>query len=218
MRIAYTGNFQPQHSTETHIAATLEDLGHQVTRLQENTTDPSELIDLCKGHDLFMFTRTWGNLVTLDHLRRLQQLNIPTVSLHLDLYVGLKREDGLDDEPFWRTDYVFTPDGDPRSAEVFERKGINHHYLKPGVYKPECTYGTYRPELAHDVVFVGGGIEYAHPEWPYRRQLVRWLMDNYAGYISNMPPVPRFGKYGHPQRVMRNQDLNDLYASAKVRS
>lgn len=225
MKIAYVGNFQPQHSTETHLAATLEDLGHEVTRIQEN--DPHlpgapGLIDRCRGHDLFLFTRTWGTLVTLDHLNQLSQLGIPSASYHLDLYVGLKREDGLENDPFWRTDYVFTPDGDPHSAEVFKRKNINHYYMKPGVFKPECVLGNYKPELAHDVVFVGGGIEYAHKEWPYRRQLVQWLMDNYKGMststtIDRLDVVrPRFGKYGHPQRVMRNQDLNDLYASAKV--
>src|SRR2546425_6987535 len=26
----------------------------------------------------------------------------------------------------------------------------------------------------------------------------------------------RFGKYGHPQQTIRNQELNDLYASAKI--
>lgn len=207
MKLAYVGNFSQPHCTEVHLAATLEDMGHKVTRLQENTTDAGQLVDLCRGHDLFLFTRTWGNLVTLDHLKQIEALGIPTVSYHLDLYVGLKREDGLDNDPFWRTQYVFTPDGDPHSAEVFKRKGINHFYMKPGVYKPECEYGTYRPELAHDVVFVGGGLEYMHPEWPYRRKLVHWLMNTYGS---------RFGKYGHPQRVMRNQDLNDLYASAKV--
>lgn len=207
MRVAYVGNFSQPHCTEVHLAATLEDLGHSVTRLQENNTDSSRLVDLCRGHDLFLFTRTWGNLVTLDHLRQLEALGIPTASYHLDLYVGLKREDGLDKDPFWRTQYVFTPDGDPRSAEVFRRKGINHHYVKPGVYQPECEYGRPRPGLMHDVIFVGGGVEYMHPEWPYRRQLVQWLMDTYG---------ERFGKYGHPQRVMRNQELNDLYSSAKV--
>lgn len=222
MKVAYVGNFTQQHCTEVHIAATLQDLGHTVTRIQENGTDPSALIDLCRGHDLFLFTRTWGNLVTLDHLKQLDELGIPTVSYHLDLYVGLQREDGLDADPFWRTKYVFTPDGDPHSAEVFKRKAINHYYMKPGVYKAECEYGIRRLALAHDVVFVGGGIEYMHPEWPYRRQLVQWLMDNYAGispdlYVFDRAKAPpRFGKYGHPQRVMRNQDLNDLYASAKV--
>lgn len=219
MRIAYVGNFEPRHSTETHIAATLEYLGHEVMRLQENDPATTSWLDsrVARGEtDLFLFTRTWGDTVTLQHLARLKDLGIPTVSYHLDLYVGLQREDGLDNDPFWRTQYVFTPDGDPHSAEVFKRKAINHYYMKPGVYKAECGYGHPRPNLMHDVAFVGGGIEYMHPEWPYRRELVQWLMENYDAMTANTPPVPRFGKYGHPQRVMRNQDLNDLYSSAKV--
>lgn len=216
MKIAYVGNFTQAHCTEVHIAATLENMGHTVSRIQENDTEAANLIYLCRDHDLFLFTRTWGNLVTLDHLSQLEELGIPTVSYHLDLYVGLQRAEGLQRDPFWRTKYVFTPDGDPRSATVFKAHGINHYYMKPGVCKLECDYGTYRPALAHDVTFVGGGIEYMHPEWPYRRQLVQWLMDNYPGSVTPQSLTSRFGKYGHPQRVMRNQDLNDLYASAKV--
>lgn len=223
MKIAYVGNFSQAHCTEVHLAATLVYLGHEVVLLQENDQHPATLSNNVKGigHvDLFLWTRTWTGHVSLEDLKAIHDYGIPTVSYHLDLYVGLQREDGLDNDPFWRTDYVFTPDGDPRSAEVFKRKGINHHYMKPAVYKPECYYGDYKPELAHDVVFVGGGIEYMHPEWPYRRQLVQWLIDNYQGATtrwnkSNLP-VSRFGKYGHPQQVMRNKDLNDLYASAKI--
>lgn len=226
MRIMMVGNFTQPHCSEVHWAATLEDLGHQVTRQQENALQAgSQLPELVRGHDLFLWVRTWPGLVTDADLRAIRKLGIPSVNLHLDLFVGLQREDGLDTDPRWRCDYVFTADGDPHSQEVFEAHGINHHWLQPGVYKAECEYGTYRPELAHDVVFVGGGIEYMHPEWPYRRQLVQWLMDNYSGQTvvwteKTTPPidhtVARFGKYGNPQRVMRNQDLNDLYASAKV--
>lgn len=225
MKIAYVGNFSQRHCTEVHIAATLEDMGHEVLRLQEDqVVDHWPYLLVTSDTDLFLYTRTWG-AVSRGALEDIKTHGIPTASYHLDLYVGLQREDGLDTDPFWQTDYVFTPDGDPRSAEVFKRKGINHHYIKPGVYKPECVPGIYKPELAHDVTFVGGGLEYMHLEWPYRHQLVRWLMDNYSGTqttalsLQGTWPntiIPRFGKYGHPQRVMRNQDLNDLYASAKI--
>lgn len=36
MLIGYCGNFKPSHSTETHLARTLEQAGHQVARLQED--------------------------------------------------------------------------------------------------------------------------------------------------------------------------------------
>lgn len=222
MRIAYVGNFTQSHCTEVHIAKTLRDMGHTVIELQENGVHPSRLIKQVEGSDLFLFTRTWGGLVNSDHLRQLRKLGIPSASYHLDLYYGISRQAAVEADAFWATDHVFTPDGSPEAAEFFKSKNFNHHYLKPGVFKAECVPGTRRPELAHDVVFVGSGNSYSHKEWPYRGQLVQWLVDNYGGWTTSttleMTDVPRlrFGKYGHPERTMRNQDLNDLYASAKV--
>lgn len=208
MRIAFVGNFSQPHCSEVHWAATFEDLGHSVTRIQENQIVGDSLLQLVAGHDLFFWVRTWPGFVTHDHLRKVRELGIMSVNYHLDLFVGLQRQDGLDNDPRWRCDYVFTPDGDPASQAIFESKGINHHYIRPGVFKPECEFGNMRPELVNDVTFVGGGVDYGHfREWPYRRQLVTWLKNTYG---------PRYSKYGHPEPTMRNQDLNDLYASAKV--
>ena len=213
MLIAYVGNYNAAHTTENHIAATLELLGHTVKRLQEDAVTPVELTKQIQNEDwdLFLFTRTWGDLVTLDHLALLRERKIPSASYHLDLYIGLKREDGLDNDPFWRTDYVFTPDGDPASAEVFKAKGINHFYMKPGVFEDECYL---RFEVAkYDVLFVGTGgdpdhpRQYGHPEWGYRGQLIKWLRETYKD---------RFSKFGDPDPTIRNAELNQLYASSKV--
>jgi|GEM_PF-1830786 len=218
MNICYVGNFTQKHCTEVHLAATLEDLGHEVARLQENELTPNWVADYLRSHivDLVLYTRTWGETVTLEHLAQLRERKIPTASYHLDLYIGLKREDGLDDDPFWRTDFVFTPDGDTASAEVFKAKGINHYYMKPGVFKPEC-YMAERSQIFDepilDVVFVGGGEatgiepQYGHKEWPYRGQLIKFLRDTYS---------ERFIKKGHPQETVRNEKLNWLYANSKV--
>jgi hypothetical protein len=213
MRVAYCGNFQPsvraedRFSTEWHIAQTLRGLGHVVIQIQENGVHPSRVLGQCEEADLFLFTRTWGQTINMDHIRGLRAAGIPSASLHLDLYVGLRRQAQIEGDAFWATDYVFTPDGSSEAAEFFASKGINHHYLKPGVFKPECGDGKPRPELAHEVAFVGGGANYGHPEWPYRRQLVKWLQQSYGA---------RYGKYGYPEPTMRGQDLNDLYASATV--
>lgn len=213
LKIAYVGNFTQRHCTEVHLAATLELLGHEVERIQENDTRQDDFTERCETSpwDMFLFTRTWNCLVTLDHLDILSRRAIPSVSYHLDLYVGLKREDGLDDDPFWRTDYVFSPDGDPLSQIVFETKGINHFYMRPGVFKPECEMLTVPFE--NDVCFVGGGErtggknEYGHSEWPYRGQLLSWLEDTYG---------ERYDKYGYPHETVRNERLNYVYASHKV--
>lgn len=213
MRIAFVGNFSQRHCTEVHLALTLEDLGHEVIRLQEDGYTSYELHDRLDQmyFDLFLFVRTWGNTVTLQHLENLRRRGITSASYHLDLYVGLSREAGIDSDPFWSTDYVFTPDGSDQAKEVFQRKGINHYYIKPGVFKDECIIYNKTEDL--DVVFVGGGSatgephQYGHSEWPYRGQLIKFLQDTYGD---------RFHKFGWPERTVRNEELNQLYANAKV--
>lgn len=219
MKIAYVGNFTQRHCTEVHLAFTLEQLGHEVIRLQENELTKDWVSKLPSDTDMVMYTRTWGGYVTLGDLEQLRERKIPTVSYHLDLYVGLSRkylhedktlEEVLQTDPFWRTDFVFTPDGDPKSAEVFRKNNVNHYYMKAGVFEPECyIYGEQHPEI--DVLFVGGGDTpgsphaYGHPEWNYRNELIQWLKNTYKD---------RFTKFGHPQETIRNNELNMLYYNA----
>lgn len=210
MKIAYVGNFSLDFTTETHLAKTLEKLGHEVVRIQETPTRTNDFwTNEVFGCDMFLFTRTWGRMVTLGDLATIKQHGIPSVSYHLDLYVGLQRVEAIDQDPFWRTDYVFTADGDPESQKFFEGKGINHHWLMPAVYEDECTMLKPNDDqaLQGDVIFVGGGAEYGHPEWSYRHDLVKFLGETYGN---------RYRKYGHPQRLVRGNDLNQLYANSKI--
>lgn len=206
-KILMVGNFSQAHCSEVHWSATLEDLGCQVTRIQENTIKPHTLPALTVGHDIFLWVRTWAGFVTKSDLYQIKDMGVPTVSLHLDLYVKLQRSSGLDTDMFWRTAYVFSADGDPQSAEVFKAKGINHHYLPPGAYKPESVIGTPREEFKQDIIFVGGGRGYHPKDWPYRMQLLNHLQTTFGS---------RYTKYGYPERTVRNLELNDLYASVKV--
>lgn len=210
MKILYVGNFEPQHATEVHLAATLEDYGHELKRVQENHIQTGTLRRDVEDFnpDMFMWTRTWPGYVSDADLTWLRALAIPSISYHLDLYVPLKRQEQppIEDDPFWRTDHVFTPDGDPKSEARFKELGINHHYLKPGVFKPECVEGTKRQEYAYDIAFIGKTANY-HPEWPYREKLIDWLRENYGGW---------FKIYGHPYKTVRNEELNDVLASTKI--
>lgn len=213
MKIAYVGNFTQLHCTEVHLKKTLEILGHEVIAIQENGTTPEELTEMIDRDqwDMFLFTRTWNCLVTLGHLEQLGSLGIPSISYHLDLYVGLQREEGLEYDPFWRTDYVFSPDGSDQAAQVFSEKKINHFYMRPGVYAPECYIAEGSPD--NDVCFVGGGTptgggaEYGHSEWPYRGRLLKFLGETYG---------ERYTKFGYPNEVVRNERLNYVYATHKV--
>jgi hypothetical protein len=204
--IAYVGNFSLPYCTEVHAARTLEQLGHTVHRLQENGFTPAGLAAALErlNPGLFLFTRTWGKTVRMGHLDRLRARGIPSASYHLDLYLGLARDGGIDRDPFWRTDHVFTPDGDPASAVEFARRGINHHYLPPAVVADECYLADV--PLEHDVVFVGS--RRYHPEYPYRPALLDWLASTYG---------PRFRWYGAENGgVVRGEALNRLYASTRV--
>lgn len=207
MKIAMVGNFTQPHCSEVHWSATLEDLGCKVTRIQENTLQHDTLPAQADKHDIMLWVRTWPGFVLKEDLDQLKSLNIFTVSLHLDAYVGLKRESGLDTDMFWRTDVVFSADGDPRTAGVFKSKGINHKYLPPGIYKPECVLGTPQDRFKQDIIFIGGGIHYHPVDWPYRMQLLNHLQATYR---------ERYTKWGYPEPTIRNQDLNDLYASVKI--
>lgn len=205
MKIIYLGNFKIDFTTENHIKKTLESLGHEVIPLQEDGYGAREIYKTVKREspDLFLFTRTWGESLDMETLESIKQ-RVPTVSYHLDLYYGLERDGGIDHDPFWKTDFVFTPDGDPKSAEWFKEKGVNHIYMKPGVFEPEC-YFNGEKGIGPDVTFVGS--YYYHKEWPYRKQLIDWLRDNYKG---------RFAKFGNPESTVRGDKLNLLYTNSKV--
>lgn len=217
MKIAYIGNFEPRHSTETHVRLSLEALGHEVLRIQENQTNMAQLELVLPGADLVLYTRTWGlpGKPMLDLWARLKALGIPTVSYHLDLYRGLARTDLYErlaplgitspaDDPFWRTEHCFTVDGDPESARWFAEQGINHHWMRAGVYHAEC-YRVAAPER-YPVLFVGS---YGyHPEWAYRPQLVDWLGATYGNRFTLLP--------GNGNPAVRNHDLNEAYGASRV--
>lgn len=204
--------FRHRHCTETHVAAALEEIGCEVRRVQEDVNDPKMLDRLeqaAAGADLMLYTRTHAmpdpaRAIAL--WRSLEADGVVTASFHLDLYLGLVREATLEGDPFWMTGLVLTPDGAPASQAEFERRGINHVWSPPAVHRPECVPGRFRPKMAHDVTFVGS-YPYPHPEWRWRDTLVEWLSATYGR---------GFRRYGGGSTVVRNEPLNDLYASAKV--
>lgn len=218
MKISYVGNRHnlasdgKSFNTEAHIALSLEELGYEVNFIQENELVPGTLVERVGDSDFMLWTRTWKpsdgtGHVSEEDLQAVKDSGKLTVSFHLDKYAGIQRDGGLATDTFWRTDYVFSPEGSLQSQEIFKSHGINQRYLPPAVYEGDCYIAEPVEHFRHDVVFVGGGIDYMHPEWPYRAKLVRWLQDTYGD---------RFGKYGHPERTVRGHELNQLYSSSKV--
>lgn len=209
MNVAYVGNFGPPHSTESDVAWTLEDMGHQVTRIQESELDWSTLPRLVDGADLMLWTRTAGfDPVSRDTQRQaLKELDCPSVGFHLDRWWGLEREwaEGgpldSDPSPFFSLDWLFTADGGHDSE--WERLGANHIWSPPAIARRNLGRGRFRRHLFAEAGFVGNLRGYAHPEWgPYRRQL--W---------ERLYRLPKFRIW---EGGVRGQLLADIYASVSV--
>jgi len=203
LTVCYCGNFKPWWSTETHIAATLEDLDHRVIRLQEDTIKAEDVERKVEEHhpDMLLWTRTWA--MRGDAMGMVGRLKIPTVAYHLDLYAGLDRAKDVSREAWWKCTHVITADGG--SPEFWQAHGINHHWLPPAVYAKECYRAAPLEQFVSDVIFVGS---YGyHREWSYRPTLIDNLRKRYGD---------RFKLYGSSGEVIRGQRLNILYASARV--
>jgi FkbM family methyltransferase len=208
LRIAYVGNFRHSWCTEVHVAASLEQLGHEVLRWQEDQLDWAFVPKAADAESvqLLLWTRTWpAELETVvPQLDALRQLGIPSVSYHLDRWWGLEREHQVHDQPFFHTDLVVSPDASPRWADA----GVNHLWLPPGVFGPECDQIDPNPRRwPYDVVFVGS-VPYPHPEWaPYRQQLLGAFRRAFGG---------RFGVLPRKGQPVRGRDLQELYATVPV--
>lgn len=208
MKIAFLGNFEPVHSTESHHAWTWEKLGHSVTRLQENKVTTEQVVKACENADLFQWTHThsWvtpGKMLLTEMLDHIHGMGVKSFSYHLDVYWGLniwdRREENIGKHPSWRVQHFFSTDGS--HEDQWKSRGVNHHWMRPGVVEYGCFEGTFRADLACDVGFAGS--EKYHPEYPFRGIMVKALKDRYGS---------RFRVF----QGVRERALNDLYASCKV--
>ncbi|MBF6138129.1 glycosyltransferase family 1 protein [Nocardia otitidiscaviarum] len=207
MRIAFLGNFHVPYTSESHHAATLERLGHDVDRLQEARTPAAEIYASAYSADVFVWVHThgWRNPGIDRVLRSLKRLGIPTLTYHLDLWMGLRRQrDIRRTDPYWQLDHFFTADR-LMAQWLSDNTDVHGHYLPAAVYDAECAILPPTTDR-FDIAFVGS--RSYHPEWPYRPKLIDWLADTYGD---------RFRHYGDSSRgVVRGPALNQLYADARV--
>ena len=214
MRIAYIGNFEPEHSTENHVYRALAHNEHEVMQFQENNLERwNQLVGSIKDFDMVLWTRTgWSppipNEVQFGMMLAASRVGIPTVGYHLDRWWGLNRTHEVSSQPFFKVSLLITADGHPEHQEKFAAAGVNHVWFPPGVSlhealrEPEFVQG-----LSHDVLFVGSHLDY-HVEWKYRLQLVDFLKKRYGARLG-LYPIPG-------QHALRGQDLVNLYHSSKV--
>lgn len=211
MRVAYIGNFQPEHSTENDVRKAFEHLGHEVIAIQENIMQPIPVSNI----DLLLITSTWDKAIPLEHWLNIVKLcadhGIPTATLHLDTFWSTSRGGRkwwLN--PMMHTAYIFSADGD--YEDKWKLLGKNHIWLPPAVRHDACHFGKFREKYACDVAFIGSnGVGYHEAEWPYRKELLHQLreMCKRNGWSFKNPG-------GDDPKIGRGEDLNDFYASAKV--
>lgn len=210
MRIVFLGNFRVDFTSETHHCNTLADLGHDVVRMQESEATGDQVLEQAMAADMFVWVHTHGwrtagaDMRTV--LQALKRMGIPTVTYHLDLWFGLRRQQDMQQDPYWSIQHFFTVDKN-MADWLNANSEVKGHYLPAGVYDKEC----YRLEPVQvppfDVAFVGS--KRYHQEWQYRPQLVQFLQDTYGDRFAHFG---NDGKWG----VVRGEKLNRVYADAKV--
>ena len=203
MRIVFLGNFEVPFSTESHHAWTWEQMGHEVVRLQENRSTEGEVLLACeKNHtQIFQWTHTHGWPDFPAHMvDNIRAMGIKSFSYHLDRYwgIGSRQADYLS-HPSFHLDYFFSTDGG--NDEGWASKGINHIYMPPGVVAYATHMGIPSSDNAVRVLF-SGSVGY-HLEYPFRPKMVETLQQNY-------------GEHFKVRTGVREEALNNLYASAKV--
>lgn len=205
MRIAFLGNFGVNYSSESHHAASLEALGHTVARIQEPAPSGDAVLAAAEGCELFVWIHThgWHTPGIEKALAGFRERGVPTMTYHLDLWFGLRRQRDMEDDPYWSIDHFFTVDRQ-MATWLTENTAVRGHYLTAAVFGPECYMA--QPGDRFDVTFVGS--KGYHPEWPYRPTVINWLASNYGA---------RFRHYGGGGLgTVRGAALNQVYADARV--
>jgi glycosyltransferase involved in cell wall biosynthesis len=207
MRIKYFGVFERPYDTEVYIKNTLESLGHTVDTdkfTDKNLDQLKQAIEDCVDYDFVLLSKGWflGEAKGLgDFLRTTKTM---TVGWFFDLAWGTGREWQIHEHPTFGAKIVCTTDGG--HDDRWKENGINHHTLRQGIYLPEAHFGKVQKKYQHDVVFVGSSVHEHEFGWTVRQELLDWLGKTYGD---------RFAWYGKNDG-MRNEELNSLYASAKV--
>lgn len=210
MRLAFLGNWGVSYTSESHHAASLEELGCEVVRLQEPQTPADRIVAEAEQSDalIWIHTHSWDTPGISEALAHLKRRRIPVITYHLDAYMQIPdRWARYQSDPYMLAlDHFFTVDA-CQAEWLNANTSVRGHYLPPGVYGAECYISDQPSPYANDVVFVGS--RGYHDSYPMRPRLLDWLKTTYG---------PRFTHAGGDSSTgpIRGDDLNRLYARSKV--
>lgn len=211
MKFILYGNGDLPWCSEVHYKRSLEALGHECTILQENRIPTDIVLRAALQADalIWVHTHSFRNLghVPMDQvLHTLKTAGIPTIAMHLDLYVPLRRWQEYEGSPYFKTEYWFTVD--KLMADLLNERGeTKAHFIPAGVLEDECYISDQPSVHANEVVFCGS--RGYHSEWPWRPQLIDWLRQTYGHRFTH---VGTDGDTG----ALRGDALNRMYANSKV--
>ena len=196
MRITIIGKFKRLHDEE-YIARSFESLGHEVQRIEQGHNWTTIAAEMNKFRPEVLLYSKWE--CPRELRSTLVTLNPKKVSWIFDLYFNYPREWQVDTRWFFKaSDVVFSTDGG--HGPQWTQKGIKHHCVRQGIYKPECWYRIDKPE--YDVVFVGCD----NPLYMERRQKLEQL--------AKMYNFKWFGRKNTDE--LRGENLNEIYAKTKI--
>lgn len=207
MRLVLLGAPRPENVNrwKDDLADGAVALGWDVAHFEAKNMPVDLVVQACRSSDLLIWARTHRSdpAGRADHmLRRVEDLGVPTVGVHMDLYWSLPhREPHIGRHPWWTCQTVFTADGGRRD---WSGRGVNHRWLPPAVSPRAVGRGQASTKYPHPVVFVGGCVQRIHG--PHRRTLLNWAQRRYGD---------GFAWYGR-HRPVWGEPFADLCASAAV--
>tara|TARA_R110001592_G_scaffold335117_1_gene619708 strand:- start:6914 stop:7894 length:981 start_codon:yes stop_codon:yes gene_type:complete len=208
MRIAFIARFNKIYDEEGK-ALSLEKLGHEVFRFDENTFNTDILFNninsvLAVNPDVVIYAKleipNAGDIV-----KQFKDNNILTVSWFPDYCfkwnIGLLKYN--ESCPISSADLLLIPDD--TNKDKWRSLGINQQCVRQDIYDELCFIGTPIKNLNKEILFVG---TVDHPIYKHRIPLINFLEKTYGDKFLHLG--------GNNSDEIRNSDLNDIIASVKV--
>lgn len=211
MRVILLGSPRPLRDNrwKDDIAESGESMGWDFVHVEALGSQPDDVVNLCKSADLFIWARMHNHDPIGDAhgmLRRIEDLGVPTVGIHMDLYWGIANREprvGATDQPWWSCQYVFTADGG--NHERFKERGVNHYWMPPAM--GVRFFGRHEPARGSrrlSASFIGSNVRQIHTN--HRSELINWAKRRYGN---------GFRHFGLAKKLY-GSDINQMCSTTRV--